>query len=259
MACRHGGAETDGSLGMNEDSMTGIDNVLARLAMIDERHGPLPPLLLGLTLLTGMIDAISYLRLGHVFVANMTGNVVFLGFAAAGVTDFSVPASLTAIAAFLAGAYVGGRAGRQQVSHRGRLFWLAILLECLLIAAAWTLNAFNTQLDPAISHYGLIILLGLMMGAQNAVVRRLAVPDLTTTVLTLTLTGLAADLPPPAGSRLRRIASVVTMFVGALIGDLLVLRAETGIALAVAFALLVAISLVAFTGRNSNKAWTSFR
>ena len=179
--------------------------LLARLAGIDERHGPLPVLLLGLTLLTGMVDAISYLRLGHVFVANMTGNVVFLGFAAAGVTDFSVPASLTAIAAFLIGAYFGGRAGRRQASHRGRLFWLAMLLECLLMAAAWTLNAANSQLDPAIGHYGLIILLGLMMGAQNAVVRRLAVPDLTTTVLTLTLTGLAADLPPPAGSPPRRL------------------------------------------------------
>src|SRR5215210_6908099 len=42
------------------------------------RHGPLPPLLLGLTLVTGLVDAFSYLLLGHVFVANMAGNVVFL-------------------------------------------------------------------------------------------------------------------------------------------------------------------------------------
>ena len=48
------------------------------------RHGPLPPLLLGLTVVTGLVDAFSYLLLGHVFVANMTGNVVFLGFAIAG-------------------------------------------------------------------------------------------------------------------------------------------------------------------------------
>ncbi|HVJ43013.1 MAG TPA: YoaK family protein [Dongiaceae bacterium] len=238
---------------------SGSGGFFLRIAMIDERHGPLPVLLLGLTLLTGMIDAISYLRLGHVFVANMTGNVVFLGFAAAGVTDFSVPASLTAIGAFLVGAYAGGLAGRRQASHRGRLFWLAMLLECILMAAAWILNILGPQLEPAVSHYGLIILLGLMMGAQNAVVRRLAVPDLTTTVLTLTLTGLAADLPPPAGSRMRRIASVIAMFAGALIGGLLVLRAETGIALAVAFFLLVAIAVVAHAGRSSNHAWTSFR
>lgn len=242
---------------MNNESRSG--GFLRSLAMIDERHGPLPVLLLGLTLLTGMIDAISYLRLGHVFVANMTGNVVFLGFAAAGVTDFSVPASLTAIAAFLAGAYAGGLTGRRQASHRGRLFWLAISLECLLMAAAWMLNLLAPQLNPAAGHYGLIILLGLMMGAQNAVVRRLAVPDLTTTVLTLTLTGLAADLPPPAGSRIRRIASVIIMFAGALIGGLLVLRAETGFALLAAFFLLVVIAVVAYVGRNTNRAWASFK
>ena len=42
------------------------------------KHGPLPPLLVGMTIVTGLVDAFSYLVLGHVFVANMTGNVVFL-------------------------------------------------------------------------------------------------------------------------------------------------------------------------------------
>ena len=56
--------------------------------------GPLPPLLLALTLLTGLVDATSYLKLGHVFVANMTGNVVFLGFGIAGAGGISIWASL---------------------------------------------------------------------------------------------------------------------------------------------------------------------
>src|SRR5258706_3448963 len=73
--------------------------------------GPLPALLLVLTGVTGLVDAVSYLKLGHVFVANMTGNVVFLGFAVADAADFSIPASLLAIAAFMAGALVGGRVG----------------------------------------------------------------------------------------------------------------------------------------------------
>ena len=63
--------------------------------MRDPRHGPLPPLLVLLTVITGLVDAVSYLALGHVFVANMTGNVVFLGFAVVDAEDFSVPASLT--------------------------------------------------------------------------------------------------------------------------------------------------------------------
>ena len=46
----------------------------------------LPAVLVGLTAVTGLVDAVSYLALGHVFTANMTGNVVFLGFALAGPT-----------------------------------------------------------------------------------------------------------------------------------------------------------------------------
>ena len=53
----------------------------------DARHGPLPVLLIVLTVVTGLVDAVSYLNLGHVFVANVTGNVVFLGFAAAGASQ----------------------------------------------------------------------------------------------------------------------------------------------------------------------------
>src|ERR1700681_1954325 len=81
------------------------------LSLRDERHGPLPALLLVLTFVTGLVDAVSYLRLGHVFVANMTGNIVFLGFAVAGATDFSIPASVVAVGAFLVGALTGGRLG----------------------------------------------------------------------------------------------------------------------------------------------------
>src|SRR5277367_1618482 len=87
----------------------------------DDRHGPLPALLLVLTMVTGLVDSVSYLKLGHVFVANMTGNVVFLGFAVADAQDFSIPASLVAIAAFLAGALAGGRLASSLGQHRGRL------------------------------------------------------------------------------------------------------------------------------------------
>src|SRR6476619_300485 len=68
-------------------------------------EGVLPPLMILLTIVTGIVDAVAYLKLGHVFVANMTGNVVFLGFAAAGASGLSIPASLTAIAAFLVGSF----------------------------------------------------------------------------------------------------------------------------------------------------------
>src|SRR5436309_1178157 len=75
----------------------------------EDRHGPLPPLMLTLTVVTGLVDAVSYLALGHVFVANMTGNVVFLAFAFAGAQGLSALASVVSMAAFLVGALAGGR------------------------------------------------------------------------------------------------------------------------------------------------------
>ena len=69
-----------------------------------DRHGPLVPMMIALTFVTGVVDAASYLTLGHVFVANMTGNVVFLGFALAGARGLSSATSLMALASFLAGA-----------------------------------------------------------------------------------------------------------------------------------------------------------
>src|SRR5207302_9967017 len=82
----------------------------------------LAPLLLGLTVVTGLVDAVSYLALGHVFTANMTGNVVFLGFAAAGGKGLSAPRSGTAVVAFLLGAVIGGwsAAGLSASPRHGR-------------------------------------------------------------------------------------------------------------------------------------------
>ncbi|MGH3219233.1 MAG: DUF1275 family protein [Streptosporangiaceae bacterium] len=82
------------------------------------QDGLLPPLLVALTAVTGLVDAFSYLVLGHVFVANMTGNVVFLAFALAGVGGFSVLASLVAIGCFAAGAFAAGRVGRSLGGRR---------------------------------------------------------------------------------------------------------------------------------------------
>jgi uncharacterized membrane protein YoaK (UPF0700 family) len=87
------------------------------------------------------------------------------------------------------------------------------------------------------------------MGLQNATARRLAIPDLTTTVLTQTLTGLAADSSAAGGSnprRARRIAAVMTMLLGALAGGWLTLNAGLPTALAVT-AGVFALMTVGFT------------
>src|ERR687889_712542 len=85
----------------------------------------LPRLLLALTAVAGLVDAASYLGLGHIFTANMTGNVVFLGFAVAGVRGLSVTRSLTALLAFLLGALLGGRLALR-MSNRPEHHWTRI-------------------------------------------------------------------------------------------------------------------------------------
>jgi uncharacterized membrane protein YoaK (UPF0700 family) len=160
----------------------------------DERHGPLHGLLLVLTAVTGMVDAVSILRLGHVFVANMTGNVAFLGFGAAGAPGFGIYDSLVAIAAFLVGAFAGGQLEARHHVHRSRALRAGASLQAVgLLIATVVAAAAGTYPDPAF-RYALLALLAVGMGIQNAFVRRLGVPDMTTTVLTMTLTGLASDL-----------------------------------------------------------------
>src|SRR5947209_14206989 len=102
----------------------------------DGPHGPLPTLLVGLTIVTGLVDAFSYLALGHVFVANMTGNVVFLGFAFAGATGFSIPASLVALGSFVCGALIGGKHASRLGQHRGHLLAAATSFQALLLGAS---------------------------------------------------------------------------------------------------------------------------
>src|SRR5690349_22809993 len=112
-------------------------------------HGPLPVLLVGLTVVTGLVDAFSYLSLGHVFVANMTGNVVFLAFGLAGSPGFSIPVSAAALIAFALGAAVGGRFAARIGPNRGRLLAGATALEATLLGLAVATAAIGgLDLDP---------------------------------------------------------------------------------------------------------------
>jgi len=188
------------------------------------------PLLLHIaTVITGLIDAISYLALGHVFTANMTGNVVFLAFAVAGVPGVSLTRSLTALVAFLIGALIGGRLATH-LSELVRPNWITTALSIestlLLIATLAAIN-FRNSSGSLFQLYSIIVLTALAMGIRNATVRKMGIPDLTTTVLTLTITGLAADSRFAGGTSprwRRRLLAVVLMFLGAAIGTLLLRR-----------------------------------
>jgi uncharacterized membrane protein YoaK (UPF0700 family) len=184
----------------------------------------LPPLLILLTVVTGTVDALAFLGLGRVFVANMTGNVVFLGFAAAGAPGLSVGGSLVAIACFLPGGVAAGRLGARLGEDKRRLLHTAASVELALVLAAVVVAAIAADRPDSASRYALTALLALAMGVQNATARRLAVADLSTTVLTLTLTGIAADSRLGGGSgshTFRRLLSVAAMLLGAVLGALL--------------------------------------
>ncbi len=188
---------------------------------------PLLTALLVLTGVTGLVDAVSFLGLGHVFTANMTGNVVLLGFAVAGVPGPSVARSSASLVSFLVGATVGGRLGLTMAGRARRRWLLAVAVSeaALLFAAAFVSMGFDVEsASPPARLYALIALTALAMGLRNATVRQLAVPDMSTTVLTLTLSGLAADSSIAGGSNPRigrRLGSVLAMFAGAAIGAVL--------------------------------------
>jgi uncharacterized membrane protein YoaK (UPF0700 family) len=180
--------------------------------------------LMMLTFSTGLIDAVSYIGFGRVFVANMTGNVVLLGFAAAGVSGLSITRALLSLTGFVIGAAIGGRLGTTLArGSRRRLIISAGSVEAFLIfAAAVTSIGFDMQSAvPVHQLYAMIVLTALSMGLRNATVRQLQVADITTTVLTLTLTGLAADSSVAGGTNprpVRRILSIIALLVGALCG-----------------------------------------
>jgi len=222
----------------------------------DPAHGPLPALMLVLTVLTGVVDAVSILSLGRVFVANMTGNVVFIGFALAGARGFSLSASLSALGGFLVGAGLGGVAVDRLGAHRGRLVTAVVGGELVLLLVALLAAALAGAHLGEGSKDSIAALLALAMGAQNAAVRQLKVFDLTTTVLTMTLTGIAADIrQADRFAVVRRMLAVGAMLAGAVLGALLVLDVSNVAALGLAAALLGVVVVCAGAGSRSPARW----
>ncbi|MDP9094026.1 MAG: DUF1275 domain-containing protein [Actinomycetota bacterium] len=228
--------------------------------LADPADGPLPALLLVLTISTGLIDAVSILALGRVFVANMTGNIVFIGFALAGAPGFSLAASLIALAGFLAGAGLGGFAVRRRNQHRGVLLRDVTAVELVLITAGAVLTALaHAPLGSAVREVT-VALAAVALGMQNAAARRLAVPDLTTTVLTMTLTGVAADLRNrDVRVAVRRILSVGAMLIGALVGAVLTINVNASAAIFAVSALIAVVALGAVVASRDHSPWHAFR
>jgi len=176
-----------------------------------------------LTLCTGALDAVCFLRLGRVFSSVITGNLALLGIAVGEKNGGLAANGGLTLAGYAAGVVLGtlfaGTAERgQPVWPRRVSVTLVVELGILVVfSAGWLVWS---------SHRGtatrmvLLVLAAAAMGVQTAAVRRLG--QMSTTYLTSTLTGLFAAL---ATWRMpdewqRSVGVIVALVVGAIFGSL---------------------------------------
>ncbi len=137
--------------------------------------------------------------------------------------------SLVAIGAFILGALGGGFFRSRLSSRLRRQLAVATGTQLLLLVAGVILSAIAGSAIQGGLRYGLVAVLAVAMGIQNATARGLAIPDLTTTVLTMTITGIAADTHAAGGSGSRagrRLISIGAMLCCAVVGAVLILRGQ---------------------------------
>ncbi|MCK2023538.1 DUF1275 domain-containing protein [Microbacterium sp. kSW2-24] len=203
-----------------------------------------------LTFVTGVVDAVGFLGLDRVFVGNMTGNIVILGMAVAGADDLPVIGPAIALGTFTAGAFIGG-----MVLRRRRKIWSGGV-SVLLGSGAAVLGLLGlAYVVPGWSESSALELAAssataAAMGVQAAVARSLAVADVTTVVVTSTLTSLASESLVSGGVRglwNRRFAAIAIIFAGALVGALLL---RFGVAVPLLVAALLTLVVVAWGHRS---------
>jgi uncharacterized membrane protein YoaK (UPF0700 family) len=176
--------------------------------------------MLALTFTTGIVDAVGYLGLDRVFTGNMTGNVVILGMGLVGGTGLPVAGPVIALAAFMAGAATGGRVLRGDL-HGWTPRHTALFGAVAAVVLAAAIPAVLVDAPGRGLQYAMTAALGLAMGCQAATARHIAVKDVTTVVVTSTITGLASDsvLGKGAGQPwARRAGAILLIGVGALTG-----------------------------------------
>jgi len=177
--------------------------------------------LLLLTFATGLVDAISVLVLGHVFVANMTGNIIFLGFWFVPRAGVDLTAAIVAFVGFLAGTVIGGRLVRHLGVHTRRWLTTSLGIEVLGLTALSILAGTGVLSYQANTKLLLIVGLAITFGVQNATARQFGIQELSTTVLTSTVVGIGVDSRLAGGTGKReklRYSVILAMCGGAIVG-----------------------------------------
>jgi uncharacterized membrane protein YoaK (UPF0700 family) len=177
--------------------------------------------LLLLTFATGLADSLCILVLGHVFVANMTGNVIFLGFWLAPRTSIDLTAVAVALPTFVTTTILSGRLSRH-FGIRTRPWITTVLATEIVLLATLSILA-----GAGVLHYHdntkliMIGLLAVTFGLQHSSARQFGIQELSTTVLTSTIVSLGIDsrLSGGTGERQKlRFSVVFTMCAGAFLG-----------------------------------------
>lgn len=205
-------------------------------------------LMLGLSFSTGVLDAATYLGLDGIFIANMTGNVVFVGLGIGGDPAVPLLRALLALGGFVAGAFALGlvQRGREPDPNADGVAAATFAAAGLLVAGAgWVLA--SGDLDGAALD-AVTSVLACALGAQAVGARRVGVGDVSTVVVTSTLAGLASEAPwtgARVGGRptFRRLAAVLSMGGGAAVGALL-LRVGLALPVSLAGGVMLAVGLV---------------
>ena len=199
--------------------------------------------LLLLTMSTGAIDAVSYLALDRVFTGNMTGNVLFIGFALVGVAGIPLLNNVVALLGFITGSIISGR-----VIGRGHPKGLPATSATTLVVGAAVIVALGVTLllSTDLPEWALLVvtfLLATAMGGQVSAVKPIGNSDVTTIVVTNTVANLARDTRLGGGSNQNwapRLLAIVAMFLGAAVGAGLVNVAGGAVALLAAAAIFTA-------------------
>jgi len=177
--------------------------------------------LLMLTFATGLVDSISVLVLGHVFVANMTGNVIFLGFWLVPHSGVDLTAAAVAFVSFVFGAVIGGRLVRHLGDDARRWITVALGGEVVALVVLAALAGAGVLRYHDSGRLILIVGLAMIFGSQSVMARQLGIQELSTTVLTSTIVGIGMDSRLAGGNGQRerlRYAVVLTMCGGAAVG-----------------------------------------
>ncbi|MDW5611434.1 MULTISPECIES: YoaK family protein [Mycolicibacterium] len=203
-----------------------------------------------LTFVTGVVDAVGFLGLDRVFTGNMTGNIVILGMGVAGADELPVLGPAVALGAFTAAAYLAGLVlrgpgGARQPGWQHRVTVLLTLGAATLTVLTVVAVVTGRHPEPVVQ-IPMAAATAAVMGSQAMVARAVAVADMTTVVVTSTLASLAGETWTRGGRGAvanRRLAAIVVIFAGAVVGALL-MRIHIAVPFGLAAATTAAVALL---------------